>query len=126
MRDLGDIGSFDVVYCSHALEHLTLTDGDKALSEFRRVLRDGGAVMIMVPDLQDVKPTQEVVYQSPMGPITGHDMYYGYHCGEENEFMRHRCGYVQETLHKKLEDAGFHGVAVKRIAGFNLLATGIR
>lgn len=126
MRDLGDIGTYDVVYCSHALEHLTLSDGDKALAEFRRVLRAGGAAMIMVPDLQDVKPTQDVVYESPMGPITGHDMYYGYHCGEENEFMRHRCGYVSETLRKKLEDAGFKSVAVKRIAGFNLLATGIK
>jgi predicted SAM-dependent methyltransferase len=126
MRDLGDIGTFDVVYCSHALEHLTLSDGDKALQEFLRVLRIGGAVMIMVPDLADVKPTQDVVYVSPMGPITGHDMYYGYHCGDENEFMRHKSGYVAETLQQKLEANGFRSVAVKRIAGFNLLATGIR
>ncbi len=126
MRELGEIGTYDAVFCSHALEHLTLQDGDKALSEFRRVLRDGGAVIILVPDLEDVQPTDEVMYESPMGPITGHDMYYGYHCGQENEFMRHKCGYVQKTLHRKLEDAGFTNVSVKRIPGFNLAATGIR
>lgn len=126
MRELGEIGPFDAVFCSHALEHLTLKEGDVALGEFRRVLREGGTLMIMVPDLQDVKPTQDVMYESPMGPITGHDMYYGYHCGEENEFMRHKCGYVQETLQEKLEGAGFRLVSVKRIPGFNLLATGAK
>lgn len=124
MRDLGDIGTFDGIFCSHALEHLTLQDGDIALAEFRRVLRDGGAVMIMVPDLEGIQPTQDVMYESPMGPITGHDMYYGYHCGQENEFMRHKCGYVQSTLQKKLEAAGFQHVSVRRLPGFNLIATG--
>lgn len=126
MRDLGDIGTYDAVFCSHALEHLTLQDGDQALSEFRRVLREGGAAIILVPDLEDIKPTQEVMYVSPSGPITGHDMYYGLHCGHENEFMRHKSGYVQATLKKKLEDNGFSSVEVKRVPGFNLVATGIR
>ncbi len=124
MRDLGQIGSYDVVFCSHALEHLTQADGNKALSEFRRVLRDGGAVMILVPDLEGIKPTDEVMYEAPIGPVTGHDMYYGYECN--NEFMRHKSGYVQESLHKKLESCGFSGVSVRRLPGFNLVATGVR
>lgn len=126
MRNLGDIGTFDAVFCSHALEHLTLQDGDVALQEFRRVLRDGGAAIILVPDLEGISPTDEVMYESPMGPITGHDMYYGYHCGHENEFMRHKSGYVQATLKKKLEAIGFSKVDVRRIPGFNLVATAIR
>jgi ubiquinone/menaquinone biosynthesis C-methylase UbiE len=126
MRSLGDIGTFDAVFCSHALEHLTLQDGDIALGEFRRVLRDGGAAIIIVPDLEDVKPTPDVVYDSPSGPVTGHDMYYGFHCGQENELMRHKSGYVQATLKKKLEDNGFRQVTVVRMAGFNLVATAAR
>lgn len=124
MRSLGDIGTFDAVYCSHALEHLTPSDGDVALGEFRRVLRDGGTVMIVVPDLEEVRPTDEVVYTSPMGPITGHDMFYGVDNG--NEFMRHKSGYVSSTLQRKLEVNGFSKVVIRRIGGFNLVGVGAK
>jgi SAM-dependent methyltransferase len=39
--------SFDVIYCSHVLEHIP--DDRKAMREFRRVLRPGGWAIIMVP-----------------------------------------------------------------------------
>jgi SAM-dependent methyltransferase len=40
-------GSFDVVYCSHVLEHVP--DDRKAMREFRRILRPGGWAIILVP-----------------------------------------------------------------------------
>lgn len=127
MTDLGEIGEYDVVFCSHALEHLAPSDVMRALSEFRRVLRPGGAVMVFVPDLQDIKPTFERVYDSPMGPICGHDMYYG-HTGaaETNPFMRHLTGFVQETLAGALNQAGFQRVKVERASGFNLFGVGFK
>ena len=39
--------SFDVVYCSHVLEHVA--DDRRALREIRRVLREGGWALILVP-----------------------------------------------------------------------------
>lgn len=39
--------SFDAIYCSHVLEHVT--DDKKALSEFYRILKPGGWVIILVP-----------------------------------------------------------------------------
>ena len=39
--------SFDVIYCSHVLEHVP--DDAKALSELRRVVSDNGIVIIIVP-----------------------------------------------------------------------------
>jgi SAM-dependent methyltransferase len=39
--------SFDVIYCSHVLEHIP--DDRKAMSEFRRVLRPGGWAILQVP-----------------------------------------------------------------------------
>lgn len=39
--------SFDVIYCSHVLEHIE--DDRKAMREFRRVLRPGGWVLLLVP-----------------------------------------------------------------------------
>jgi ubiquinone/menaquinone biosynthesis C-methylase UbiE len=108
MTDLGDIGQFDAVYTSHALEHLASHEVKKCLSEFKRVVRDGGAVIIIVPDLEDIKPTLDVIYDSPAGPVTGLDMYYGKaDMVEANPYMAHKTGFVTETLTKTMQDAGF-------------------
>ena len=65
MTDMGDIGEYDAVLCNHALEHLHPYEVPIALSEFLRVLKKGGSAMVFVPDLEDVKPTEEVILQSP-------------------------------------------------------------
>lgn len=123
MTDLGEIGPFDAVYSSHSLEHLMPYDVPVALGEFRRVLAEGGVAIIFVPDLQDVKPTADIVYQSPAGPICGLDMIYGLHSAlAERPYMAHRCGFVAETLTSAIEAAGFSKVEVIRQDGFQLMA----
>ena len=49
--------SFDVVMCSHVLEHVF--DDIKAMSEFRRVLKPDGIAIIQVPYNSDQKITDE-------------------------------------------------------------------
>jgi predicted SAM-dependent methyltransferase len=44
--------SVDIVYSSHSLEHLTRRDGERFMRETFRVLRVGGIVRIVVPDLK--------------------------------------------------------------------------
>ncbi|MFZ1574943.1 MAG: methyltransferase domain-containing protein [Chromatiaceae bacterium] len=44
-------GSVDVVYLSHVLEHLDTTIRKKVLDEAARVLKSGGVLRIVVPDL---------------------------------------------------------------------------
>jgi len=39
--------SFDVIYCSHVLEHVP--DDRKAIREFRRILKPGGWAILNVP-----------------------------------------------------------------------------
>jgi hypothetical protein len=46
--------SFDVVYHSHLLEHLERKSGAFLLSECHRVLRRGGVVRVVVPDLERI------------------------------------------------------------------------
>ena len=126
MTALGDIGQYDIVFCSHALEHLSPSDVMIALAEFKRVLRPGGVAMVFVPDLEDIKPTFDVVYMTEGGdPITGHDMYYG-HTGlsKDNPFMRHLTGFLSTTLAGALTQAGFLRVKVDRLSGFNLFGVG--
>ena len=47
-----DSGSVDAVYHSHLLEHLDRDVAPRFLSEIRRVLRPGGIVRMVVPDLE--------------------------------------------------------------------------
>lgn len=44
--------SVDAAYSSHTLEHLSRDAGRRFLGECHRVLRRGGIVRILVPDLQ--------------------------------------------------------------------------
>ena len=44
--------TFDVVYHSHVLEHLSPADAHRFLAECQRVLRPGGILRIAVPDLE--------------------------------------------------------------------------
>lgn len=49
--------SFDVVLCSHVLEHVP--DDAKAFSEIARILRPGGRALLLVPFALDGKGTDE-------------------------------------------------------------------
>jgi len=46
--------SVDVVYHAHMLEHLEADDARKFLAECHRVLRPGGVVRVVVPDLEGI------------------------------------------------------------------------
>ena len=127
MTDMGDIGTFDAVYCSHALEHLHPYDVPVALGEFLRVLNPNGFVLVLVPDLEDVKPTTETLYVAACGPVTGRDLYYG-HAGmsASHPYMAHRTGFVSDTLRDEFTNAGFSQVVVERKPEHNLLAIAAR
>ena len=127
MTDLGDIGPFDRVYCAHALEHLYEHDVTKALREFHRVLKPGGAVHIFVPDLEDVQPTDEVLFVAEAGPITGRDLYYGFApYVAQTEFMAHKTGFVRATLEAALRAAGFGRTGLARLGSHNLYAAAVK
>jgi len=44
--------SYDGVYCSHFLEHISINDVARMLGEMRRVLKSGGILRVVVPDLE--------------------------------------------------------------------------
>ena len=58
LRDLAfPANSFDVVICSHVLEHID--DDLRAMSEMHRVLRPGGFALVLVPYLEFEAKTRE-------------------------------------------------------------------
>ena len=123
---VGD-ASFDRIYCSHALEHLYQDDVAVALKEFYRVLVPGGAVIIFVPDLEGVKPTNDVLYESPAGPISGLDLLYGYRKFLPTmPYMAHHTGFISETLTAAFQAAGFTKIATQRCQTWNLMGVAVR
>jgi predicted SAM-dependent methyltransferase len=46
--------SFDVVYTAQFIEHLTLKEAEKILHEIHRVLKPGGVLRIVTPDLEEL------------------------------------------------------------------------
>ena len=47
-----EAGSCDGIYCSHVLEHLSLADFRKALTNTYKILKPGGIFRCVVPDLE--------------------------------------------------------------------------
>lgn len=133
MTDMSPVasGSVDAVYSCHNLEHLYAHEVEVALREFRRVLRDSGRAVVIVPDLQAAArlivedKLDKPAYISPAGPITPLDMLYGYRplVASGNPFMAHKTGFSQRTLADALIRAGFAQATVSREQlAFNLWA----
>ena len=122
MTNMGDIGSFDTVYCSHALEHLYPHEVPIALAEFWRVLKPGGTLVVMVPDLEGVEPTERAL---PGMGLSGLHLFYGDAARiKDAPYMAHHCGFVAETLGDALTATGFVEVETQRETLYNLLGIG--
>ena len=111
-------GQFDAVYCSHNLEHYYRHDVQRVLAGFLHVLKDGGFADIRVPDIDGVMRTtiekgldiDDVLYQSPAGPIMVLDVLYGYGVEIEQsgkDYYAHKAGFTKKSLLKALQRAGF-------------------
>lgn len=113
-----EVGEFDVVYCSHNLEHYYRHDVKKVLEGFMKVLRPGGFAYIVVPDILELMKAvaahnldiDDKLYDSPAGPIMVLDMIYGYSVEIERrgvDFFAHKTGFSQKSLQAALFRAKF-------------------
>jgi SAM-dependent methyltransferase len=129
LADLTDLSaiadaSVDAVWAAHCIEHLHEHQVAIALREFRRVLRDDGFVCLIVPDLQAVAGyvaadlLHEPLYQSAAGPITPHDMIFGFGAAiaAGRQSMTHRCGFTPGMLHRHFKTLPFGEVILRRRA----------
>lgn len=133
MTDMDDVSSnsVDAIYSSHNIEHLYVHEVPLALSEFKRVLKKNGLLIITCPDLQEVAKLvaadklTEPAYVSPAGPIAAVDIIFGFResIAQGNTYMAHRCGFTETVLYATLLGNGFSSVAtMRRPAAFDLWA----
>jgi SAM-dependent methyltransferase len=132
MTDLSAIesGTVDAVWSAHGVEHLYLFEVGKAVAEIHRILADDGFFCLIVPDLQTIAEyiatdrLHEVVYESPAGPVTAHDMLFG--CGpalaQGRSSMAHKCGFAPTLLLQKLQESPFAEIVLRRRTNYELAA----
>ena len=110
-----ETGSVDAVYSSHNIVNLFPHEVPIALTEFYRVLREDGMVVITCSDLQSVGKAilqdklLEPLYSSPAGPVTAFDILYGHRniTADGNINMIHKSGFTYSLLNRAFYDAGF-------------------
>ena len=115
-------GSADAVWSAHCIEHLYHHQVTKALEEARRILADDGFLCVIVPDLQAIAGYLETdrlldpVYQSAAGPVTAHDMLFGFgpDLASGHPTMAHNCGFTAGVLLQKLREARFAEMILRR------------
>lgn len=107
-------GSAELIYASHVLEHLPHIQVPTILADWRRVLCDGGRLLVAVPDLQtvaEVLRSREGWFTPPHNPWLG--VVYG---GQKDEYDFHKTGFTAVWLTYLLRNAGFGDI--RRVARF--------
>jgi tetratricopeptide (TPR) repeat protein len=115
-------GSMDAVLTSKYIEHLYPHEVPVALTEFLRILKPDGFVVIICPDLQAVCALVadgkliDPTYVSPAGPITPLDILYGNRTAMSDGklYMAHHCGFTEKVLIETLKNSGFKRVATMK------------
>lgn len=83
--------SFDVAHASHVLEHLPMADALPTVIEWSRIIKDGGELIIRVPNL---KWTAKYILDGTLSEY----MYQTLYGRQTNEGEYHRNGFTIETM----------------------------
>ena len=115
---------YDAIYCAHNLEHYYRHEAAEVVRGFAHVLKPDGFVEIRVPDLGALMrevvernlDVDDVIYESPSGPILVHDVLFGYHVEIQRtgaDFYGHKTGFTRKSLFRfmAIEGFGFHADA---------------
>jgi hypothetical protein len=127
IADLTDLSAIPpacghAIWASHCVEHLYDHQVRIALHQFRRVLREDGFLCMIVPDLQTIAGLivadrlHDVIYESAAGPVSAHDMLYGFGpaIARGHTLMAHRCGFTPGGLQRCFQGMPFGEVVLRR------------
>ncbi len=115
--------SMEAVFSSHCIEHLYLDQAVPALSEWRRVLRPDGFLLLVCPDLQAAAEMiakdrlMDVAYAGirPYDIVFSHQGLVAQGRAAGHSFMEHKSGYTLSLLRALVNEAGFAVHAATRM-----------
>jgi hypothetical protein len=121
--------TYDAVYCSHCLEHFYVHEVPSVLAGFAHLLKPTGFTYLAVPDIGALlaavtdRDLNDVWYVSQGGPITFHDVLYGWskQIAQGNLYYAHHTGFTEQSLSKALS-AHFKSVLTATDGAGNLHA----
>ena len=103
---------YDVVYCSHTLEHFDPADIPTVVAGMRHALRDDGWLEVRVPDLLQLarvlvatdNPDQPLYAIGDGSVVTCRDLIYGFPRDIQwhGDALRHRHGFTPQSLYRLL------------------------
>ena len=93
-------GTASLIYCSHALEHVSRRDALAALWTWRNLLEKGGILRLSVPDLNECF----IAYLQYNDLRVIQNLLYG---KQEHEWDFHKTGWDRKSLERDLYTAGF-------------------
>jgi predicted SAM-dependent methyltransferase len=109
-------GTFAMIYTEHMIEHIPYADAQRMIAECYRVLRPGGTIRVVTPDLAFLR---SLLDESPLASRQAYFDFYRRHNGLDepftavhlvNHFVRawgHQFIYDRATLTELLKHAGF-------------------
>jgi predicted SAM-dependent methyltransferase len=111
-------GMFDVVFCSHVLEHISWREVYDALKNMSEAVKEDGKLYIIVPDITwACKMVAEGKYTlGVMGVLYG---------AQTNEWQYHKNGFTKEALALMIREMGWRVVGW-RIEQFIVIMNGVR
>lgn len=111
-------GLFEEVRASHVLEHFTLNEAHDVMSEWAKVVKPGGKLMVCVPDLELIvegylkgydRKGREAFSVEHTTHLLTQIFGRGYESRDMNAYMRHHMLYDQKLLRRMFELTGQAG-----------------
>ena len=129
-----DKNSVDLIYSSHALEHLNYRTAMAAIKNWADVLKPGGELYLAIPDLEEV---MKIMVNPSVGMHAKWRWFiyhiYGYQADPDvhspddlsldipdDPGQHHRCGFSKELIEHLLRDAGFRIKVLRNYDGWNI------
>ncbi len=113
------VGRYDVVHCSHVLEHVSWRLVGKALDNLAKLLKTGGELVLIVPSLEWA--SDRILHGELSMAVLG--VLYG---GQKNEWDSHKMGFNKPLLEALLKEHGFSLKGFEKGSHYISVVDGVR
>ena len=92
--------TFDLLFASHLIEHVKRGQIHQVMKEWRRILRDGGTLQLIVPDL-------EIACMEILSTMTTSDTWDIVYGAQDHDYNVHYCGFTWQSLEALIKRYGY-------------------